>query len=247
MTRSYLVNQNFIFHYFNPGKVLVTTGYPLENGQYSEVIDLVHKNATCELLPNFPVPMYSAFGGLINNNLPVICGLPQNSIEPSCYSLGENFALTKLIEPRYDGASVVLKNEILWITGGKSKSLAGGTVKTTEFVHLNQEMADPGPDLPMLFGRHCMTKINEDLVIIIGGDYSYSETVLVEVSRNFTMKSGPQMNFDRWNHACGSFTSNGITVVIVAGGYDLSSTNLSTELWYLNPGEDWRWIEGIYF
>ena len=45
-------------------KVLVTTGYPLENGYHSEVIDLVNPNSTCDSLPDFPVQIHS---GIINN------------------------------------------------------------------------------------------------------------------------------------------------------------------------------------
>ena len=200
----------------------------------------------------------------MTKNLPLVCGLLHNSMEANCYSFGEDYILAnKLIEPRYDGASTVLNEEILWITGGKSKSLAGtrvfeqfqfyfefyytylilgGTVQSTEIVRLDQPSSIPGPDLPMLFGRHCMTKINENLVIIIGGDYSYSQTVLVDVGRNFSMSSGPQLIHDRWNHACGTFIYNGKPIVIVAGGYDLSSTNLSTELW--DPTSGHGWIEG---
>ena len=45
-------------------KVLVTTGYPLENGYHSEVIDLLNPNSTCDSLPDFPVQIHS---GIINN------------------------------------------------------------------------------------------------------------------------------------------------------------------------------------
>ena len=121
-------------------------------------------------------------------------------------------------------------------------SILGGTVQSTEIVHLDRPISIPGPDLPMLFGRHCMTKINENSVIIIGGDYSYSQTVLVDVGRNFSMSPGPPLLHDRWNHACGTFNYNGKTIVIVAGGYDLSGTNLSTELW--DPISGYGWVEG---
>ena len=40
-------------------KVLVTTGYPLENGYHSEVIDLLNPNSTCDSLPDFPVQIHS--------------------------------------------------------------------------------------------------------------------------------------------------------------------------------------------
>ena len=87
-----------------------------------------------------------------------------------------------------------------------------------------------------------MTKIDENSVIIIGGDYSYTQTVLVDVGRNFSMSPGPPLIHHRWSHACGTFNYNGKPIVIVAGGYDLSSTNLSTELW--DPISGYGLVEG---
>ena len=65
----------------------------------------------------------------MTKNLPLVCGLLHNSMEANCYSFGEDYILAnKLIEPRYDGASTVLNDEVLWITGGKSKLIAGTRV-----------------------------------------------------------------------------------------------------------------------
>ena len=38
---------------------------------------------------------------------------------------------------------------------------------STEFVRLDQPTL-PGPELPEAFAEHCMTKITEDLVVLIG-------------------------------------------------------------------------------
>ena len=47
-------------------------------------------------------------------------------MEAYCFSLGEDYILTnKMNQPRYDGASTVLNEKVLWITGGKSKLTAG--------------------------------------------------------------------------------------------------------------------------
>ena len=106
------------------------------------MIDLIHKNSTCELLPNFPAPMYSAFGGLINNNLPVICGLPQNSIEPSCSTLGENFVLTKLL---------MFSGDIMW----RHFQDPQVEVKRERIVHRAQLVSgDPQQSQPRRGSRH---------------------------------------------------------------------------------------------
>ena len=65
----------------------------------------------------------------MTKNLPLICGSLQNSMEAYCFALGEDYFVdNKMLEPRYDGASTVLNDEVLWITGGKSKLIAGTRV-----------------------------------------------------------------------------------------------------------------------
>ena len=54
--------------------MLVVTGTPIEDAQYSEVIDLLDPQAVCQPLMDFPIQAYSATGGLLQNNFPLICG-----------------------------------------------------------------------------------------------------------------------------------------------------------------------------
>ena len=98
-----------------------------------------------------------------------------------------------------------------------------------------------GPDLPAEFIAHCMTKINEDLVVILGGRITEKKTLLVDISNNFSIKEGPTMIHGRDFHACGTFLLNGKTVVFTAGGYD-GSKDISTEFW--DPTSEDGWIKG---
>ena len=43
----------------------------------------------------------------------------------------------------------------------------------------------PGPDLPTKYFRHCITKINEDLVALVGGYNTETTTLLVDVSHGW--------------------------------------------------------------
>ena len=45
----------------------------------------------------------------------------------------------------------------------------------------------PGPDLPTKYFRHCITKINEDIVALVGGYNTETTTLLVDVSHSGTM------------------------------------------------------------
>jgi hypothetical protein len=70
-------------HYFKPyvyfvsGKVLVTTGYWKWNSDTlgkSEVIDLEDSGNICQVLEDYPIPVYGAVGGLLNQVDPLVCG-----------------------------------------------------------------------------------------------------------------------------------------------------------------------------
>ena len=110
----------------------------------------------------------------------------------------------------------------------------------SEFVRLDQPTL-PGPELPFPFYYHCMTKINEDLVVFTGGVWSEKTTLIVNVTNNFEMVEGPNMNWGRYLHACGTFEYHGKSIVIVVGGAS-GNDELRTELWdpYSNSG----WMEG---
>ena len=65
-------------------------------------------------------------------------------------------------------ASVLLDNKTLWVTGGESNL---GCVQTTELLILNQTEWIKGPDLPECLMEHCMVKLNNDTVLITGGEF----------------------------------------------------------------------------
>ena len=100
-----------------------------------------------------------------------------------------------------------------------------------------------GPELPWNFDRHCMAKINDSHVILTGGWYNGTETLLVDTKSDFEMKPGPSMTNKRGDHTCGIFTDqgNGYDWVIVAGGFGEDYLS-SIELW--DPISNDGWIEG---
>ena len=68
----------------------MTTGYPRNISYHSEVIDLINPNNSCKSLPDFPVKINGAYGGLLNKTLPIICGgwNVKNS-KSDCYIVGK--------------------------------------------------------------------------------------------------------------------------------------------------------------
>ena len=150
----------FICTFIYLGKLIITTGYPRDIGIHSEVIDIVHSNITCKSLPYFPVHISQAFGGVLENNIPIVCGGWSDNYkyaQSNCYIIGKEGIATTMSQPRFFGASAVISKDTLWITGGTL------TEQSTDFVKFNQA-SEPGPDLPMKFLEHCMVKLNENLV-----------------------------------------------------------------------------------
>ena len=106
------------------------------------MIDLLNFENTCNDFPDFPIQINFAFGGLLKNNLPLICGgWSGNHSNSNCYIVGDNEIVAELNLPRDSGASVILLEEVLWVTGGHTIE----TRSSSEFIRLNQ------PTLPGIF------------------------------------------------------------------------------------------------
>ena len=104
-------------------KVLITTGYgsnEFEDGQHSEVLDLLNPNLVCDPLPNYPSKVLTATGGLLLQQWPIICGGYNDEYLPKvCYAVGNDDISISLIHERAFSSSIVLHDSTLWITGDK--------------------------------------------------------------------------------------------------------------------------------
>ena len=129
------------------------------------------------------------------------------------------------------GAASILLNSstVLWVTGGTSGHQNGVpiTTKSTEYVRLESGKTwkgetVSGPDLPVAVRGHCLVKLNEETVIMIGGanwsnSQYYHETWLFHV-KNESWTEGPPVNSKREGHMCGIIDFNNTQMVVVAGG-----------------------------
>ena len=73
-------------------KILITTGFPFENGQYHEIIDLASLESTCQTLNFQKLPkLWGATGAVIRGH-PIICGGENSHFgeESLCYILGNS-------------------------------------------------------------------------------------------------------------------------------------------------------------
>ena len=73
-------------------KILITTGFPFEHGQYHEIIDLASLESTCQTLNFQKLPkLWGATGAVIRGH-PIICGGENSHFgeESMCYVLGNS-------------------------------------------------------------------------------------------------------------------------------------------------------------
>ena len=74
-----------------------------------------------------------ATGGLLQN-LPIVCGGFNYGTSQDCVVIGQPEMEMKMIEKRYDAASVALDQSTLWIVGGWNGHL--NDLRSTEFIKL---------------------------------------------------------------------------------------------------------------
>ena len=98
----------------------------------SEILDFSEeKNFQCFDWVDYPIGIFRVVGGLVGN-IAIICGGSSGDRHDECYQVTSNKAvpLGKMTTNRSGAASVVINNDVLWITGGFNLS-------STDFLYLN--------------------------------------------------------------------------------------------------------------
>ena len=226
---------------------MVTTGYNVDTSVQttSEMVDLTVKGGNmCGNWPNIPIGVWKATGGLIGNTV-VICGGRDGSYNQvdECYSLTSEKVkfVFHMSVSRENAASIVLKDNTLWVTGGYG-GMNGNYLASTEMVTITGII--PGPDLPMALISHAMVAINNTCTMVIGGSHTgyfndYSATFFY-VHNEGEWINGPSLMQGRYDHAVGIVTDKvtNENFVAVTGGYGGEYWD-STEI--LQGG---KWVQG---
>ena len=105
-------------------------------------------------------------------------------------------------EKRSDAAVVELAPNKIWVTGGKTpfQDEDSGTN-----IYENGEWSQ-GPNLPEPLLDHCMAKVDENTIILSGGEtaYSYSEKVyLFDIDSETWTEIARMPHGQRFGHSCG--------------------------------------------
>jgi hypothetical protein len=222
---------------------LVTTGLPNATSVKSEVIDLEDSNNICQYMEDYPIQVYGAFGGLLNQGDPLVCG-GRNPFTNVCYVVNQPGQSLEMLEERAHSASLTLNSTHLWITGGVNAN--GRRLQTSEFVSIGQP-AVKGPDLPLASPWHCLVRVNSSTALLCGGaiDGGFTNECHYMDLEDHSWSQGPSMMTKRYKHSCGIFKSaahQGRNVVIAAGGYNSDDKYLAS-VEFLDPFTN-TWNEG---
>jgi N-acetylneuraminic acid mutarotase len=225
-------------------KLLICGGYP--NIDTCEVINLASSASSCKNPPHFPAKLSHAIGGLGFKGNPIICGGYQNKVRSNkCYSLENNnwVSSASMNSVRVYAAAAQLTDGKLLVTGGFDGR--GYTLNSAEI--LTEEGWESNiPSLPVTIYCHCMVTVNSTTVMVIGGiqNGQRSGKTFYFTFGEESWTEGPQLKIKRSYHSSGKIRRNKESQemsIIVAGGYDGSSTLSSVEI--LDEGSN-EWHTG---
>ena len=221
---------------------MISTGFPLNSGNKTEVIDLENGNVKCKDLEDFPIEnSHAVYANLAS--MPIICGGwfwkcpdnctqdPQNCPQNCPHSSDKCFIYKEggwqhfvTIRDRRSVAAGIVYNNAFHIFGGHDTD-ENVKLQSSEIVYEDGTSTE-GPQLPSPIHGHGIASINSTVSIISGGyNGAYIDQTWYFNHESQTFTPGPNMLEGRNSHSSGTITDQ-ITkekFVIVVGGYNGSS------------------------
>ena len=208
-------------------------------------------NVICNNLGPYPTKAWATSGGLVNVNQAVICGgwIASGGSSPptdKCYDAVTGLEVAALLDERQYSASIVFNETTLLITGGSDEPMGGGPYfDSTEFVTPGR-MSEYGPSLPLHTKGHCLVRVNESTIVMIGGELSETQTFFYtfdgsESDNGWTV--GPTLLTSHAFHSCAVMTKSpkhSGPVVVISGGWDVNNRTEFLDLGTASP----EWIQG---
>ena len=222
--------------------------------KYFEVIDLddLDPGLGRAQLPDLPACLWGPTGQFFSGQYPVVCGgTSSDNHSCQCFSLVDSVwrEVKKHQRCRAFAKSAYLESQRhLLVAGGYN----GEAMPSVEAFDGSEWTVGRYPDLPKPVSDHCLVRINETLLLSIGGTNTRlasgvtgSTHILdIDLSR---WREGPDLNLPRYGHSCGVIRQrngpdgNLVATVVVVGGFNGGPLSSVEVLSFESPT---RWIKG---
>ena len=238
---------------------MIATGYPLDNGIKSEIVDVEDSNFSCTNIERFPIKLSGATGGLMNGKTPFICGgmafiNGEGGYSNDCHQLTEAGSWAKdqkaslTTERAYAGyGTMAVLNNNLFLIGGYYNNL--GYLASTEMLSPDTTSKTLSVELPTGISSHCQVPWDSETFFVIGGwtgSRTRDESYFINVKTN-QRTNGPSLNIARSSHGCGELEVNGRTFIIVTGGWHGAPLRSTEILDKNNFGQGWQKGKNLKF
>ena len=219
---------------------MVVGGRDDEYNYYSNA-QLSSTTRSCSFLQNYTTAISGATGAIVFGQ-PMICGGYYYRSECYHHSKASNSwkFLTNMTTKRAYSASVPV-NGMLLVMGGHD---GDNRLATTEYVSLDSNPSQPGPDLPTSQSQHCAVKLSNEQVMLLGGYPDKKSVIIFEPNTKRFDQSLPSMTHSRQNAGCAVFNSplhGNRQVVLAVGGYKQATAEI-LDYTQDNP----TWTESMY-
>ena len=202
-----------------------------------ELIDLSGQGRTCQKPEDFPGAEYGSVGAYFQERALVCGGYPYTS---ECYYYNTNGTWTQgpsMTEARRYAAATMLRGQ-WWITGGYN---GVNVFSSTELFNSSSNSFVPFVKLPKKRELHTLVSIDENRVMLLGGQNPYVDTYLY---KDGSWIQGPVLSRGRYKSQAGLVTfNNGTKMVVAAGGNNEQSTEflpVDGEAWHFGPDLPYR-------
>ena len=199
---------------FSADNFLIAGGRDLE----TEIINVSAKSR--KAFGDLPSKKEKAVGGLLGS-APILCGGDGSGFHDSCFSKkSSSWSQTHTMNTKRSwAAGAQLNDSTLWVIGGSNRE---GRLDSSEFIVKGQSHGIPGKKLPYPIESHCVVKVSEDKVFVIGGYSSYytDKVTIFNPLNDFNHIKGPSLLTARKSQACGVMSNGQQIKIVAAGGYN---------------------------
>ena len=248
--------------------MIVATGLLYYHGRKTEIVDLNNYSFHCDGLPDFPIDIAYAAGGMVNG-IPIICGGANSRINNSgsetiqttykeCYAFQKRAWIKiekSLDEPKFlfGTGNLVIKDKLL-IHGGLTEDIQDTTfsfANSSELIGFNTHTSKK---VTFPVAGHCNIMINETHFMVTGGLVPYGKSSEVTNKTYYCQTDlnkcipGPYLNYPRRAHGCFQMTILGKPYLFVIGGYIDNKQQTSNDVEYLDMSDmsKRQWIVGEF-